>query len=358
MINDRVDYVPLLEICIPTYGRTSIIMENLSQMLECSDQRFQISVSSNAHDSVLQKFCQGSDRINYMSFQKNTGFTNNVKTLLGSSCSRYVLLMSDEDTIESSELINLLDFLDRNISNRIFYVPSHELYSVGNIAELGGHELNYIQTLLLAPMHPTYVSGYIYPRSAIQESALQKSFVDSLGNAYPFIVFRNNSLVLSNFQFMILKGIKLRKGRESSLGGAMHTSEKLSIHETKKRTKYFSGITLAEPFYFTSMSETEERFRFFASHLCELLSHKKVILWLSLMQIRSRMKSGVGLRVIFVRKSCSTGKQKSEISLKYELDSGVRSRITSLILDGMALALRKTLGLYRLFLRLQKLWRG
>lgn len=216
-VNSR--HEPLLEICYPTFNRIEACILNVREALKCEDSRFKIHISSNCPAPELVNAFSGNGKIKVHEFETNQGFALNVKYLLVTSYARYKLLMSDEDAIDSANLIRLLDFLDSPAaSDSIYYLPSKDNYSLGSLVQLKGRDLNFNQVMLTHPMNPTYLSGYIFPSTKYQNLQIDTFFEGWPTNAYPFIKLRNFILQRGS-QFMILPNISLNRGVAIEYGG-------------------------------------------------------------------------------------------------------------------------------------------
>ena len=109
----------LLEICIPTFMRPDSLISSVKTILECKDERFMISVSSNKPEPRIQKTFSQDSRVAFNYFEENQGFTKNVQWLLKNCSGKFVMLLSDEDSISALQLSKTLDFLE-NINQDVY----------------------------------------------------------------------------------------------------------------------------------------------------------------------------------------------------------------------------------------------
>lgn len=284
----------LLEICIPTYGRADVVRQSIISILECSDDRYRVSVSSNKQENSLAEFLKHKKNVKYHSFYADQGFTINVKWLLANADARHVLLLSDEDTISPDQLKRLLDYLEGDNGNPIiYYIPCTDKFSLGNLLQLKNMSLSFRNVMMIAPMGPTYMSGYIFPACQITDENLNQSFENHFANAYPFIILRN-LLLKSGSTFKILSDITISRGPEIEFGGSY-----LSDIATKERlpAKKLEWRDISDKSFPTSAFETSERFTYFNIHLRELYSRNVFLYIYSLGLIANRMRSGTGARI-------------------------------------------------------------
>ena len=319
---------PLLEICYPTFNRVEACILNVREVLKCEDSRFKIHISSNCPAPELVHAFSGNSKVKIHEFQTNQGFALNVKYLLVTSDARYKLLMSDEDTIESSNLIKLLDFLgSSNSRNSVYYSPSYENYSLGTILQLSNKTLNYREVMLTHPMNPTYLSGYIFQPTTYRNLNIDPFFEDWPVNAYPFIKLRNE-ILRNGGKFMILSGMNFKQGVAIHHGGTNNDE----LYSKSSRVIQFQNFLFKD-----AKGSVRELFFRLASALL----------------IANQVQNGMNCKVYLCKEK---GTQTSiwDFGIQF-IDEGQFKYKPVVIFSQILLkSFQKLTGLYRLYLRISK----
>lgn len=111
-----------LSILIPTYNRAEYLKECLNSIINSyKNNDIEILVSDNCSDDetelVIKNYSSDS-RLKYSRHKENIGAESNILSLLGKATGKYIVLLTDDDRIESqaiSEIIKLIDKSDYGV---------------------------------------------------------------------------------------------------------------------------------------------------------------------------------------------------------------------------------------------------
>lgn len=104
----------LLTICIPTYNRKDVIVNTVNSYLDVKDNRFCVNICDNCSTDTtyeeLSKICD--DRLIICRNEENIGYIPNAIKSMESCNSKYIIFIIDKDVIDTSKLLELLDFFE------------------------------------------------------------------------------------------------------------------------------------------------------------------------------------------------------------------------------------------------------
>ena len=114
-----------LSICIPSYGRGSVLLENVKNLLQVKyDSEIEIVVSNNGSTEDIEGYETvkklNDSRITYFAFGENQGYAANVCKTLELSKGQFIVFCSDEDFMKTESLHNYMNFLLNHIEAGIF----------------------------------------------------------------------------------------------------------------------------------------------------------------------------------------------------------------------------------------------
>lgn len=148
-----------LSICIPSYNRGMIALNNVRYLLQCVyDSEIEIIVSNNGSTEDVEGYKEiqsiRDSRLRYHEFEENKGFTTNVLKTLEMAKGKYAVLVSDEDLMILEHMGEYLNHLKANPQCGVFWesgiggnFPEYQedaFYKAGKQAMLGVSYLNYM----------------------------------------------------------------------------------------------------------------------------------------------------------------------------------------------------------------------
>jgi glycosyltransferase involved in cell wall biosynthesis len=182
----------LLSLAFPTYNRKDAILTALDNCLKngiFDVQDIEVVVSDNGSsdpsvvDSILEFREKHSINLVVSGNPKNEGPINNFKRCLYLSSCKYVLLSSDEDSINLDSLVALVNFLKANSPK---FVSTRYLLN-GSIYRNHHHEITRVSgnEFFLSSF---YISGLVYERKVAKTSWIEASkYHEDPRNPYPLV---------------------------------------------------------------------------------------------------------------------------------------------------------------------------
>lgn len=188
----------LLSICKPTYNRKDVIISDIKQYLQLKDQRFNIKVNDNhSTDGTIDELSKiKDDRLLYNVNQTNKGTILNTLDALSNTDSKYIMLLLDKDTIDTTVFPKFLDYLERD-EPCFGYVDlkNKEEYRIENFSP-GIESINKVAYLC---KHP---SGFFW-RADIFEAEINNSFYNNI-KTFDFIFDCLNGPIASKYPATIV----------------------------------------------------------------------------------------------------------------------------------------------------------
>jgi hypothetical protein len=219
-----------LEILIPTYGRPESAAGCIESCLANPDPRLAVRCNSNGYEPSLEKFRGFDERLNYDCFATNRGVHANFQYLLQTTTARFCMLLSDEDRVDSSGMMEFLNFLDKCpesigvVSCSIFDQQNNRYYSRPN--RLSQVDLN-LDAVSALPIIPSYMSGIVFSVTELAKLDLNALLTYSLGNSYMHLDIARYLLV--NRYLRIYKPYFVLKGEEIHEGGDAYSHRKSRV---------------------------------------------------------------------------------------------------------------------------------
>lgn len=224
-----------LQILIPTYGRPESVAQAIESCLINLDNRISVRCNSNGFEPSLEKFRDYNSRLIYTCFDSNKGFHANLLYLLRDTKARFCMLLSDEDSIDSDGIIEILDYLDScpdyvSVVSCSVYDIQENRYSFMHDIRLTqvDHDLN---SALVLRLIPTYMSGLIFSVNSLFATDLVSLLNPSMGNAYAHLDISKHLLIYGRLRLysskFVLKGIDVYEGGD----GYTHRKSVLSRQE-------------------------------------------------------------------------------------------------------------------------------
>ncbi len=150
-----------LSICIPSYNRGKIALENVLHILKCPyDSEIEVIVSNNGSVKGVEEYRKigklTDSRVHYYEFEQNQGYATNVLKTLELAKGKFAVITSDEDLVILEHLREYLSCLKANrtvgvfwekvmVSNTYWYwTEKNKVYQAGFEAVREAISLNYI----------------------------------------------------------------------------------------------------------------------------------------------------------------------------------------------------------------------
>lgn len=190
-----------LTICIPTYNRKEVLINEVKDYLSVNDDRFIVKVSDNCStdgtQDALKEINDNRLIVNYNS--ENLGSIPNWIKALSNNMSDYLFFILDKDIIDTSKLVGFLDFLD--CEKPFFGYVDLDVSKPENIEYFDAGYPNIFKMAYL-DKHP---SGYFYKREIFEEAITKDSFL-MLDNKFDFPFEVINAEIALKYPSVIVKG--------------------------------------------------------------------------------------------------------------------------------------------------------
>lgn len=232
----------LLSICIPSYNRGHRALENVIHLLSSSyDYELEIVVSNNGTQNDTACFykeieaCTDS-RITYSELHKNEGFYGNLVNVCKEASGRFMLLLSDEDSVDLNILEKMVSFLRSEPNLALVKSSTTNQSAFEEIITSPGTESLY-QFMLTS----NYMSGIIFNKDLLVEKKVIENIeiIHSLGNEatlhYPHMCWE---LLMCQYGAVYSTSLKLINE------GAPEKMEAENIKIIKKRGKVSQYATI------------------------------------------------------------------------------------------------------------------
>ncbi|SMF67658.1 Glycosyltransferases involved in cell wall biogenesis [Paenibacillus uliginis N3/975] len=162
----------LLSICIPSYNRGHKAYENIIQLLQFHyNEEIEIILSNNGTQNetkaYYEKISEIEDaRLTYFAFEENQGYALNCCKVCELAKGEFILLLSDEDQIDSKVLSIIMDSLNKSKETLSIFRASTSSQSKqsNKIASMGK------EAMLQFMLSSNYMSGIIYSNKLLQKA--------------------------------------------------------------------------------------------------------------------------------------------------------------------------------------------
>ncbi len=168
----------ILSICIPSFNRGEVALNTVKSLLEMIfDNEIEIVVSDNGSSIEKEAYNEiatmEDTRIVYHRFDENKGFGKNLLKTIELASGKYVVLLSDEDTLELSVLPEYLEFLYNCNNTGVIF---SDIERSGCI-ERGYESMDKI-------LEHTYMSGIAFNKKACEADNIIETLGDKLAEYY------------------------------------------------------------------------------------------------------------------------------------------------------------------------------
>lgn len=157
-----------LSICIPSYNRGKIALENVRHLLSCPyDSEIEIIVSNNGSTKGMEEYDAikniEDSRIRYHKFAENQGYAANILKVCSMAKGKYALLVSDEDLMLLENLGKFLNAVRENSNCGAIFVGKGDGILNWKAEEDGTIEVTEQGIRASGPAgHWAYISGFAY----------------------------------------------------------------------------------------------------------------------------------------------------------------------------------------------------
>jgi glycosyltransferase involved in cell wall biosynthesis len=255
--------IPILSIAIPTYKRAQRVKLSVEHILRSPIQDVEIVVNDNASgDGTVEGLRLIADpRLRVFSNSKNLGFKGNIFKLVERCRGDFILFISDEDLLETSCLVHLIDLVTRLPDLAVIYGGIRK--SNGSIYQQFSGERQYSpgsESIAKLAFTHSYMSGLTLNRRSIHLEPLRQYL------SYSEFIYTHELIAA----LCMLKGPAL-------------TTEKILINRGEEVNDHSDRIN-NQPYWFIV-----PRIRQWLFHLDFVLSFRNEISWRSMTQLRYRL---------------------------------------------------------------------
>ena len=229
----------LLSICIPSYNRGKRAYENILHNLSSSTNgEIEIVLSNNGTQNESKEYYSKikrikDERLKYFAFDQNKGVAINFCKVAEIATGKFVLLLSDEDLIDFSQLEMILNILRKDQDTiAVVKIGSNSLPSI-KLAHKGE------EALLTYMLTSNYMSGLIFNRTLLKNSEVLEYIKSNLNNhacaIYPHMIWE---LFLSQYGCVVgIDNALIKTGKaESSDLGNVEVGDEQTISMVKYAT--------------------------------------------------------------------------------------------------------------------------
>lgn len=159
----------ILSICIPTYNRKESLEKNLKSLLPLlSSNDFEVIISDNCSTDNTVEFVNTFinqyklSNVRLFSNMSNIGPDKNFTTVLAYSSGKYSLLLGDDDLLNISSVIKLVDILRNNDFSFVFLAEGNNSFKALKPDDMAGF-------LVSTGVNITFMSRMVFYTKIIQE---------------------------------------------------------------------------------------------------------------------------------------------------------------------------------------------
>ena len=163
----------LLTICIPTYNRKDVLINEIIDYLSCNDCRFRVKVNDNYSTDGTREALENikDPRLLCCFNSENLGSIPNWILSLSNNTSDYLLFVLDKDFVDVKKLPLFLDYLEKE---RPFFGYIELDLSKSDSIETMEPGFDNILKMAYLDKHP---SGYFYRRDLFEKAILKDSYL-------------------------------------------------------------------------------------------------------------------------------------------------------------------------------------
>ncbi|MBB6625567.1 glycosyltransferase family 2 protein [Clostridium gasigenes] len=186
----------LLSICIPSYNRGDKAYNNVINTLKsCYDEEIEVIISDNGSNNDTNEYYDkikqiNDSRVKYFRFDENQGFAKNLCKVCEIAVGNFILLLSDEDFIDVSNIFKIMDIM-RSKKDEISIIRTSGTIQAGpplTTLKKAGKD-----AMLGYMLSSNYMSGVIFNRNILNKYKCREYIINNLDNVtcsyYPHMVW-------------------------------------------------------------------------------------------------------------------------------------------------------------------------
>lgn len=206
----------LLSICIPTWNRGNLALNNVKTLLQLPyDSEIEFVISDNGSTKYMDEYAEikkiADSRVKYFRFDENMGAIINFENVITIANGKFALLLSDEDKINLESLGHYMSLLKRNHKIGLIRSATSNVYT--NL-ENGYFSAGY-DALKNIFLRNNYISGMIYNRKLFNEYDVKQFVSDNSDNAacifYPHMCW--DSIMALHGDVILDKNVLVLEGK-------------------------------------------------------------------------------------------------------------------------------------------------
>lgn len=209
----------LLTICIPTYNRADIVVEDVETYLSVKDERFSVKVCDNgSSDDTISRLTKiDDDRLIIVQNKENIGGIPNMVKALANNDSVFSLLVLDKDILDTNLLSSFLDKLNDYTDCGLGFInPEYRLsHNVNKQCVITQCGIDNVIKMAYLNQHP---SGYLY-KSKVFDEAIESGRIKQIENTFVFIFEVINSDLAYNHKSVVFEWPMVIRARERGYDG-------------------------------------------------------------------------------------------------------------------------------------------
>lgn len=184
----KIEFMPFLSICIPTYQRKDYLLknlENLKEILITNNLQWEVSVliaDNSSQDGTLEAISEyiaknPEIKIDFYSQKENKGYSYNFNSLIASCNSEYLLICGDDDYLSELYVLSVLEEIKRNSRLTVVFPAFQTIEENGKKLKGNGRDLNCkkryyksgVKSLICNSFRAHQLSGLLFKTTAIKE---------------------------------------------------------------------------------------------------------------------------------------------------------------------------------------------
>lgn len=173
----------ILSICIPTWNRGNLVLENINSLLKSDyDCEIEFVVSNNGSNKYKKEYelikNSTDSRIKYFEFDENKGVLSNFLNVINICNGEYAMLISDEDSVVLESLPHYMNILKNNKSIGVIRSATAKTYTNIQDNYFKGGNITFLHFFL----NNNYISGAIYNKLLFNKYNLNDITLDNSNN--------------------------------------------------------------------------------------------------------------------------------------------------------------------------------
>lgn len=210
----------ILTICIASYNHSEKLYKQIVEILANTDERVGVAVSDNCSSDRTHELLSKiqDERFKFHSFDKNEGPVKNYMKALDLATSKYLLFLTDKDSIKTQKIKEFVDKIAR-LDFAVGYVELNSKSKKFGIQNFNT-KIKEFENIAYLSKHP---SGYIYNNEMLKKLKIMDNFVDNdLVGVFPFeflcaeLALKGNVIII-DFELIETAKVAENKNGETSM---------------------------------------------------------------------------------------------------------------------------------------------